>query len=43
MSGDPVGQQKLKLIGFKGIDAASDSDWNDVRHLNIADIETRGE
>ena len=43
MSSDPVGQQKLELIGFKGIDAAGDSDWNDVRHLNIADIETRGE
>ena len=43
MSSDPVGQQKLKLIGFKGIDAASDSDWDDIRHLNIADIDMRGE
>ncbi len=43
MSSDPVGQQKLKLIGFKGIEAASDSEWNDIRHLNITDSDTRVE
>ena len=41
--GDAEGQEKLKLIGFKGIEAAKDSDWNDVRQLNISEFDTRAE
>lgn len=32
---DPEGRQLLAMIGFKGIEAGSDGDWNDVRALNI--------
>ena len=43
MAGDTEGREKLKLIGFKGIEAARDSDWNDVRQLNISELDTRAE
>ncbi|MEM7206283.1 MAG: phosphate/phosphite/phosphonate ABC transporter substrate-binding protein [Pseudomonadota bacterium] len=36
MNKDPRGQALLKTINFKGMQAASDSDWNDVRGLGIA-------
>ncbi|MGB0734292.1 MAG: phosphate/phosphite/phosphonate ABC transporter substrate-binding protein, partial [Pontibacterium sp.] len=35
MNSDPEGQALLKSISFKGIEAAQDSDWDDVRDLNI--------
>jgi len=41
MSDDPTGQETLKLIGFKGVEAARDADWDDVRQLNITDLDTR--
>jgi phosphonate transport system substrate-binding protein len=40
---DAAGQSKLKLIGFKGIEAASDADWDDIRQLKITEAETRAE
>lgn len=40
MADDPVGQEKLKLIGFKGIVAAQDADWDDIRHLNITELDS---
>ncbi len=41
MSDDPAEQETLKLIGFKGIEAAQDADWDDVRQLNISESVTR--
>lgn len=35
MSSDPEGVKLLKSINFKQFDAASNSDWDDVRGLNI--------
>lgn len=35
MNTDPKGQELLKSISFKGIEAAQDSDWDDVRSLDI--------
>lgn len=35
MNTDPEGQKLLKSINFKGIVTAQDSDWDDVRQLNI--------
>ncbi len=35
MDQDATGKALLEAINFKGIDAASDPDWDDVRHLNI--------
>lgn len=35
MNTDPQGQKLLKTINFKGIEAASNADWDDVRALNI--------
>ena len=43
MSDDPAGQETLKLIGFKGVEAARDADWDDVRQLNITELDTRFE
>jgi phosphonate transport system substrate-binding protein len=40
MSEDPAGQEKLKLIGFKGIEAARDADWDDIRQLNITELDS---
>jgi phosphonate transport system substrate-binding protein len=41
MAADPVGQKLLQLIGFKGLEAARDADWDDIRHLRIAELEVR--
>lgn len=35
MNSDPDGQVLLKTINFKGMERAEDSDWDDVRALNI--------
>lgn len=35
MNTDPEGQRLLKTINFKGIELAQNSDWDDVRGLNI--------
>lgn len=35
MNSDPEGQALLKSINFKGMEIAQDSDWDDVRSLNI--------
>ena len=35
MSDDPEGRALLAAIGFDGIDAAEDAEWNDVRALGI--------
>jgi len=43
MNEDPSGQEKLKLIGFKGIVAAEDSEWDDIRQLNITELDNRTE
>lgn len=43
MADDPVGQRMLKLIGFKGIEAAHDADWDDIRQLNIDELDSRGQ
>lgn len=36
MNDDPAGQALLKTINFKGMQAAVNDDWNDVRDLGIA-------
>jgi phosphonate transport system substrate-binding protein len=43
MEDDPVGQQMLKLIAFKGIEAARDADWDDIRQLKISELDTRAD
>lgn len=35
LDNDSEGQALLERINFKGIEAAQDSDWDDVRNLNI--------
>ncbi len=35
MNTDPEGKKLLKTINFKGLQAANNSDWDDVRALNI--------
>jgi phosphonate transport system substrate-binding protein len=40
MGDDPMGQKVLKLIGFKGIEAAKDADWDDIRQLRITELDT---
>lgn len=35
MNDDPEGQKLLKTINFKGMQAANDTDWDDVRGLGI--------
>ncbi|WP_420598223.1 phosphate/phosphite/phosphonate ABC transporter substrate-binding protein [Neptuniibacter sp.] len=35
MNTDPVGKALLQTINFKGMEAAEDEDWDDVRELNI--------
>lgn len=35
MNTDPEGQALLKTINFKGIEAAQNADWDDVRALDI--------
>jgi phosphonate transport system substrate-binding protein len=39
MNDDPVGQLLLKSINFKGVEAASNSDWDDVRALDIDQLQ----
>ncbi len=34
---DPIGRKLLDDLKFKGVEAAKDSDWNDVRKLRIQD------
>ena len=41
MDGSPAGQKMLKLIGFSGIETARDADWDDVRQLNITELDSR--
>lgn len=41
MSNDPAGQDALKLIGFKGVEAAQNADWDDIRQLNIAEADSQ--
>lgn len=43
LDADAAGQGKLKLIGFKGIEAANDADWDDIRQLKITEADTRAE
>ncbi len=43
MSADPVGQDMLKMIGFKGVEAARDADWDDIRALGITELDARVE
>jgi phosphonate transport system substrate-binding protein len=40
MERDAAGQKMLKLLGFKGLEAAQDADWNDIRQLRIKELET---
>ena len=35
MSQDPAGQKLLKSIRLKGIETGKDTDWNDVRALEL--------
>jgi len=35
MNDDPIGKQLLGVLKFKGLEAAVDSDWNDIRSLNL--------
>ena len=35
METDAEGRKLLEPLGIKGFEAAVDSDWDDVRHLNI--------
>lgn len=35
MDQDAIGKALLEAVNFNGMDAASDSDWDDVRNLNI--------
>ncbi len=35
MNNDPAGKALLKNLNFKGLEAASDQQWNDIRDLNI--------
>ncbi len=35
MNGDPEGKKLLQRIRFQGVETAQNSDWNDVRTLNI--------
>ncbi len=39
MRSDPEGMALLETIKFKGIDAAADSDWEDVRSLKIKHLD----
>ncbi len=39
MTGDPTGRELLSQIKFKGIEAAEDKDWDDVRGLGIELLE----
>ena len=41
MAGNPAGQKMLKLIGFSGIEIAHDNDWDDIRQLNITELDSR--
>lgn len=41
MADDPAGQEKLKLIGFKGIEGARNADWDDIRQLSITESDAR--
>ena len=43
MGDDPAGQKILKLIGFSGIEIAHDADWDDIRQLNITELDSRVE
>lgn len=40
MDASPVGMNLLQAINFKGIEAAADADWNDVRGLGIKTADT---
>ncbi|MDD5296333.1 MAG: phosphate/phosphite/phosphonate ABC transporter substrate-binding protein [Rhodocyclaceae bacterium] len=40
MGDDPVGRKMLSLIGFRGMDPARDSDWDDIRQLHITEQDT---
>ena len=40
MGDDPEGSKMLGLIGFKGLDAARDGDWDDIRQLHITELDT---
>jgi phosphonate transport system substrate-binding protein len=37
------GRGLLAAVGFKGIEAAKDSDWDDVRQLGITALDSKGE
>jgi len=39
MANDPTGQALLANIKFKGIESGKDSDWDDIRALNIQELE----
>ena len=43
LDGDPAGKAALEGIGFKGIAAAQDADYNDVRELRIDLLDPPGE
>ena len=43
LDGDPAGKAALEGIGFKGIAAAQDADYNDVRELHIELLDPLGE
>jgi phosphonate transport system substrate-binding protein len=42
MADDPVGRGLLARLGFKGIEAADDADWDDIRRLHITDLDAPG-
>jgi phosphonate transport system substrate-binding protein len=43
MADNPAGQKMLKLIGFSGIEIARDANWDDIRQLNITELDSRVE
>ena len=43
LNDDPSALKMLQTIGFKGVEAAQDADWNDIRQLNITELDTLSE
>lgn len=39
LNDDPVGQQLLELLKFKGIEAAANADWDDIRSLDLPPVD----
>lgn len=43
LGSDEAGRSLLAAVGFKGIVAASDEEWDDVRQLGITTLDSKGE